>query len=148
MKNFFILLSVCFSVFLFGCSSEGDLPKNIKLAELPSVEGQPDFEIAPNLSCDILVSTEEEKIKSFELYDLDKKNGIVKVKELEVELPLQKIEEGGKLVSYIFFSENWGESFLLFDKSTGVFVLSHLDIWDTAEKKMTSRGNCQSLFNK
>ena len=142
MKKLSLVFGLFIGLGLWGCGDADQVPRNQKLDELKTVASKEAYIPAENIECQVLTATLGSEVGvSFRLLGLSRAPILGFESENYDQIELQPINQDGSKLGYMFFSNRYGQSFLLVDISTGVFSLSNIDIKNDRQKN-TLRGNC------
>lgn len=143
MKIFASFLLLGLSLFSFGCGSSQDSPPlNTKLDALQRVGKNPDYFYSSDLECRVLTATQTSEIGTvFRLYNLNTKTPTIGLPSISEPIALERVGAGPGKIAFVAVNNTYGQSYILFDKATGVFSFSNIEFLRSGEKS-TLRGNC------
>lgn len=142
MKKFSLIFGLLMGFSLWGCGVDEDIPRNEKLDNLKTVVSKKEYTPSEDLECQVLTATLGAEVGvRFRILGLSSAPILGFESENYDSIEIQPINQDGSKFGYMFFSNRYGQSYLLIDISTGVFSLSSIDIKDD-QQKSTLRGNC------
>jgi hypothetical protein len=146
MKILYSVLIFALSFVLWGCGSDEQPPRNENLDMLKRVGKKPDYFFNSHLECQILTATQGSEIGTvFRLYGVDTNRPSIGFEsEFFEPIALDPVGSGTGKDAFVAITNRYGQSYVLFDRATGIFSISNVEFLQTGEKN-TFRGNCLPL---